>query len=294
MTIPFADHTDTTTAKITFGCMSLDLKDRDECIRLLREAVDAGITHFDTADLYDKGLNESVVGEALSSVRDQVSIATKVGNQWREDGSGWDWNASKEYILQAVDHSLRRLGTETIDLYQLHGGTTEDNIDETIEAFERLIEQGKIRSYGISSIRPNVIREWVRRSTMSSVMMQYSMLDRRPEESCLDLLYENNISVITRGSLAKGLLVNKPAGSYLGYSESDVELVQDELRKTGSPLSYALQYVWRHKAVRSSAVGIRTREQLLEVAEATKTKVDVMVLERLVGLLKPNTYDTHR
>lgn len=194
-------------SEISFGCMSLDVTSKDS-ESLLRSAVDHGINFFDTADLYDKGENERVVGKALQSVRNQVIIATKVGNQWREDGSGWDWNPTKTYILKAVEDSLRRLNTDYIDLYQLHGGTIEDPIDETIEAFELLKEQGKIRAYGISSIRPNVIREWVSKSNMSSVMMQYSLLDRRPEEAMLELLGTHDISVITRGTLAKGLLVD--------------------------------------------------------------------------------------
>ncbi|HCI69569.1 MAG TPA: oxidoreductase, partial [Balneola sp.] len=86
---------------------------------------------------------------------------------------------------------------------------------ETIEAFEILQEQGKILNYGISSIRPNVIEEWIKRSNMSSVMMQYSLLDRRPEEECLDMLNKSDISVITRGTLAKGMLIDKPAKEYL-------------------------------------------------------------------------------
>src|SRR3954471_12962537 len=141
---------------ISFGCMSLK-NDQDENERILHRAVDYGINYFDTADLYDKGMNETGVGKALKSKRDKLILATKVGNQWRADGSGWDWNPRKEYILTSVEGSLERLQTDRIDLYQLHGGTLDDNIDETIEAFELLVQQGKIRYYGISSIRPNVI-----------------------------------------------------------------------------------------------------------------------------------------
>ena len=90
----------------------------------------------------------------MRSKRDQVVIASKAGNQWRADGSGWDWNSSKKHILAAAEESLKRLKTDYIDLYQLHGGTIDDPIDETIEAFEILKKQGKIRYYGISSIRP--------------------------------------------------------------------------------------------------------------------------------------------
>ena len=98
------------------------------------------------------------------------------------DGTG---TLQKNIFSSAVDQSLKRLQTDYIDLYQLHGGTIEDPIDEMIEAFETLKAAGKIRYYGISSIRPNVIREYVKRSSIVSVMMQYSLLDRRPEEEML-------------------------------------------------------------------------------------------------------------
>src|ERR1700754_1215524 len=203
-------------SSIGFGCMSLG--DERQAARVIDRGLEGGINFFDTADLYNKGMNEEWVGRVLRHRREAVVLATKVGNQWREDGSGWDWNPRKEYILRAVEESLRRLQTDRIDLYQLHGGTLEDPIDEAIEAFEQLQQQGKIRYYGISSIRPNVIREYIRRSHIVSVMMQYSLLDRRPEESCLQLLKDAGIGVLARGVLAKGLLAGKPAAPFLDQS----------------------------------------------------------------------------
>lgn len=186
-----------TVSEIGFGCMSLGSDDAANA-RLIHHACEQGVNFFDTADLYEHGQNETSVGKALQDRRSAVIIATKVGNQWKEDGSGWDWNPKKAYIIAAVEASLQRLQTDYIDLYQLHGGTLDDPIDETIAAFETLQQQGKIRYYGISSIRPNVIREYVQRSHIVSVMMQYSLLDRRPEETCLPLLQENNIGVLAR------------------------------------------------------------------------------------------------
>jgi aryl-alcohol dehydrogenase-like predicted oxidoreductase len=278
---------------IGFGCMSLDPKSSDN-IELLRSAVDKGITFFDTADLYDKGWNEEIVGKALSPVRSKVRIATKVGNEWNKSGTDWQWNPTKDYILNAVDKSLKRLQTDYIDLYQLHGGTLDDPIDETIEAFEILKEQGKILKYGISSIRPNVIREWIRRSNMSSVMMQYNLLDRRPEEECLDLLNKSDISVITRGTLAKGMLIDKPAKNYLGYSEKEVKLMQKAISKTDNPLSTSIQYVNQHLAVESAIIGIRTMEQLDKVIESQSVTIPSETLNELAGVLEPNVYEKHR
>ncbi|MFY0697134.1 MAG: aldo/keto reductase [Balneola sp.] len=278
---------------IGFGCMSLDPKSSDN-IELLRSAVDKGITFFDTADLYDKGWNEEIVGKALSPVRSKVRIATKVGNEWNKSGTDWRWNPTKDYILKAVNKSLERLQTDYIDIYQLHGGTLDDPIDETIEAFETLKEQGKILRYGISSIRPNVIREWIKRSNMSSVMMQYSLLDRRPEEECLDMLHEANISVITRGTLAKGMLIDKTAKDYLGYSEKEVKLMKNAVTKTDNPLSTSIQYVSQQPAVDSAIIGIRTMEQLDEVIESQSVTIPSESLTELSEVLKPNVYEKHR
>jgi len=273
--------------------MSLDVHST-ESEALLKQAYDSGITFFDTADLYDRGENERLVGRALKPFRNQVIIATKVGNQWRKDGSGWDWNPTKNYILNSVDDSLRRLQTDYIDLYQLHGGTIEDPIDETIEAFEQLKQLGKIREYGISSIRPNVIREWAERSNMVSVMMQYSVLDRRPEEEMLNHLHQHDISVITRGSLAKGLLINKPAKEYLGYSKEEVERIQDELNKTGNPVGTSIQFVLNHPAVASAVLGIRMSTQLESILTGLDAKIPESVLGELNTLLLQKKYENHR
>ena len=209
-------NSDLRISTISFGCMSLG-ENYTENAEILYHALDKGVNLFDTADIYQKGQNEITIGKAFEGLRHEVYIATKVGNRWREDGNGWDWDTSKAYILRAVESSLRRLQTDYIDLYQLHGGTIEDPIDETIEAFENLKQEGKIRHYGISSIRPNVIREYIKRSNIVSVMMQYSLLDRRSEESCLELLLENKIGMLARGTLAGGLLILKntlPVNTY--------------------------------------------------------------------------------
>lgn len=282
-------------SEIAFGCMSLELQKGQQYVNnLLRRAHDGGINLFDTADLYDKGMNEEMVGTALAPIRDDIFIATKVGNVWREDGSGWDWNPSKEHILSGVNESLRRLQTDHIDLYMLHGGTIDDPIDEAAEAFETLKRQGKIKAYGISSIRPNTIREWVDRSNMDVVMMQYSLLDRRPEEEVLDLLAENDISVITRGTLAKGLLIDKPGVDYMGYTTEQVEKMKDAVNQTGSPVKASIVHVLQHPAVASAVLGIRTEEQLDEILKANKTSITAEELKQLLNTLKPNFYEKHR
>ncbi len=266
--------------------------------RLLHRALDLGLRYFDTADLYEKGENERILGKAFKEKRKEVTIATKVGNQWRNDGSGWDWNPRKEYILSAVNDSLQRLQTDYIDLYQLHGGTIEDPIDETIEAFELLAAQGKILNYGISSIRPNVIRRWVEKSRMASVMMQYSLLDRRAEEEIFSLLQSNDIAVLARGSVAQGLLVNKAPKEYLGHAPDTVARVNEAVHQFSTlrtPAQTAALFSLHHPAVSTAVIGIRTEAQLIEAAAILKlpdlTKEEWMLLDKSAP---PGKYTDHR
>lgn len=286
-------------SRIGLGCMSLSITREQEGISIIQRAIDLGVNFFDTADLYEKGMNETLVGKALQGKREQVFLATKVGNQWRADGSGWDWNPRKSYILQTVEQSLRRLQTDYIDLYQLHGGTIEDPIDETIDAFETLQRAGKIRHYGISSIRPNVIREYVMRSRITSVMMQYSLLDRRPEETMLSLLQEHGIGVLVRGALAQGLLVGKPAKEYLGMPADTVEQVQSMVRQyvrnNRSATGVCLGYVLAHPAVSSVIVGARTIAQLDDLVSSDRTNVlTAAEMHTINSRVTPVRYSDHR
>ncbi|MEP7258357.1 MAG: aldo/keto reductase [Flavitalea sp.] len=297
-------------SEIGFGCMSLGEADKDNNA-IISMAIDRGINFFDTADLYHKGRNEITIGHAIKGKRDKIILATKVGNQLKEDGSGWNWNPTKKYILSAVEKSLERLQTDHIDLYQLHGGTIEDPIDETIEAFELLKEQGKIRYYGISSIRPNVIAEYVKRSSIVSVMMQYSLLDRRPEEECLELLKQNNIGVLSRGALAQGLLAGKPAKPYLDLSGEEVKQAASAVQslslqnnsmddkkngQTGrSAAQTAVRYVLQHPSIASAVIGIRTPEQLQEMVLTTESSIFSMgEMKLLQHSGKRNVYKEHR
>ena len=284
-------------SRISFGCMSLK-GDHHANAQLLHAAIDRGVNFFDTADLYDKGLNEESVGLAMKDRREKVIIATKVGNQWRPDGSGWDWNPTKSYIKKAVHESLRRLRTDYIDLYQLHGGTIEDPIDDTIAAFEELKQAGCIRYYGISSIRPNVIRTYADRSNIVSNMMQYSLLDRRPEETAFDLLRAKSIGVIVRGAVAKGLLAGKPARPYLSHRSEEVEHIQNLMQSSPSGHSQAqlaLRFCLTHPAVSTVAAGIRTISQLDENIGALKVgELSERELRQLRNAAPAARYEKHR
>ncbi len=298
MKYSFLGKSDLQVSRIGFGCMSLGTDDTENA-KLIHNAIDAGINYFDTADLYQQGNNETSLGKAVKGRRNKVIIATKVGNQLSPDGKTWRWNPSKDYIIASVDKSLQRLQTDHIDLYQLHGGTIDDPIDETIEAFETLVMAGKIRYYGISSIRPNVIREYVSRSRINSVMMQYSLLDRRPEESCLPLLEEHKISVLARGSLAGGLLAGKYADAYLGYSEDAVHKVYLAIQSISGPersmAQTALWFALQQPGITAAVVGIRTQQQLKEacgtIPAPVLTESEIQFLKNSIPV---NYYEQHR
>ncbi|MFV0607046.1 MAG: aldo/keto reductase [Niabella sp.] len=285
-------------SEIGFGCMSLGKHSEGDSVSLIHQAIDAGINYFDTADIYDAGENEELLGKAICGKRNKLVVATKVGNIIKQKGEKvFDWNPSKKHILQAVEGSLRRLNTDRIDLYQLHGGMITDPIDETIDAFETLQQQGKIVHYGISSIRPNVIKAYVKRSNIASVMMQYSLLDRRPEETALDLLHNHQISVLARGGLAQGLLINKAAKEYLGLSENDVQKAQETLTGiSGSVQNNALaaiDFVLKNKAVTSSVIGFSNKEQLNNVLGGSFS-LSADALSFLKTAIPAMQYENHR
>ncbi|MFG6148619.1 aldo/keto reductase [Halobacillus sp. B23F22_1] len=298
-------HTDLYVSELSLGCMSLGT-DPNKAKEIIDRALNAGINYLDTADLYDFGENERIVGEAIKGRREDVLIGTKAGNKFTPGQEGWTWDPSKSHIKSAVKDSLQRLGIDYIDLYQLHGGTIEDPINETIEAFEDLKSEGLIREYGISSIRPNVIKEFAEKSNIATVMMQYSALDRRPEE-LLGFLEENNISVLARGPLAKGMLSSKGQkkvnqkgrDGFLDYSYEEllatINKWQDYRSDERTLESLALQYILHHKSVATAVFGASSLAQLednlsfLEAAPLTE-----QIFGEMQTLTKELTYQKHR
>ena len=262
-------------SEVALGCMSL-AKAGAAAERIVRQALDLGVNFFDTADLYDHGANEALLARALGQRRGEVIIATKVGNRWRADSNGWDWDPSPAYVRSAVEASLKRLDSDYIDLYQLHGGTIDDPIDELIATFDSLVQAGKIRAWGISSIRPNVIRRYAADSSIASVMMQYSLLDRRPEEAALELLRARGIAVVARGPVAKGLLAGRPPRAYLEHGEDQVAKVQRALQQASAaaprtPGQTALRFALAAPAVATVIPGASTEEQVRQNVAAAAT-----------------------
>ncbi|WP_202080485.1 aldo/keto reductase [Caldalkalibacillus salinus] len=291
-------------SEIGLGCMSFERESEAQGISMIHEAIDQGVNFLDTADLYERGYNETLVGQALQGKRQDVILATKVGNRWSENGDGWYWDPSKAHIKSGVKESLRRLQTDYIDLYQLHGGTIDDPIDETIEAFEELKQEGWIRYYGISSIRPNVIKAYVKRSNIVSILTQYSILDRRPEEETLDLMHQNKISAIVRGPVAKGLLTDRwenklTEKGYLDHSEHELKDVLPQLQRMASSgrtfAQLALRYTLNHPAVATVIPGASRLEQLQEILETAHTSpLTPAEIKAIEDISKQSVYKQHR
>ena len=296
---------DLVVSELGLGAMSLG-KEPNNAKSIIDEALNQGVNYIDTADLYDMGENEELIGQAIKSRRKELILATKAGNRFEKGKEGWEWDPSKKHIQQAVKDSLRRLQTDYIDLYQLHGGTIDDPIDETIEAFEELKQEGVIREYGISSIRPNVIREYLTKSSIVSVMMQYSLLDRRPEE-WFDLLSKHQVSVVTRGPIAKGILSKRPLQSsksisekgYLTYSLNELEELRKQLSEhfdqERSLVEIAFHYNLSQVPVASVIAGASSVEQMRENAQAINgNPLTVEEINWLKTRTKADLYEQHR
>lgn len=281
---------------IALGCMSLKGKIKEDQ-KIIDTAISGGVNFLDTADLYQKGVNEEIVGAAVKDRRKDIVLATKVGNQVRADGSGWDWNPTKSYILKAVEESLKRLQTDYIDIYQLHGGTLEDPWDETLEAFEILKSQGKIRAFGISSIRPNVIRKVLGMSSPATIMMQYNPLDRRPEETAFPLIAESDARVLVRGTFAKGLLIDKSAAPFLEYSAEEVKEVRELIADSGVlPEAFLIRFGLIQPAVASLVIGASSVEQVEKMIFAYQQQemISEELMKEVTLRLPLNRYTQHR
>lgn len=288
--------TDLSISEIGLGCMSLkgNLK-YDQSI--IFKALDSGINFFDTADLYQSGLNEASVGAAIHGKRNHVVLATKVGNQLSNDGKTWTWNPRKSHILRAAEESLNRLKTDYIDLYQLHGGTYEDPFEEIFEAFEILQSQGKIRAFGISSIRPNVICKVIEMKGLASLMSPYNPLDRRPEEEVFGLAKSANLGVLVRGAFAKGVLINKKNVGFLNFSASEVQDFRFQIHNFGfSAEAILIRFGLTPPAVTSLLIGASEIAQIEKIicGYTESFLVSNLIIDQIKAQFPAQKYDLHR
>jgi len=200
---------------IGLGCMGMSQSygpppgDRQEMIAVIREAVERGVTFFDTAEVYGPFTNEELVGEALAPLREQVVIATKFGFQFDADGKQTGLNSRPEHIKEAAEGSLRRLGIETIDLYYQHRVDPDVPIEEVAGAVKDLIGEGKVRHFGLSEAAAKTIRRAHAVQPVTAVQSEYSLWWRRPEEEVLPTLEELGIGFVPYSPLGKGFLTGK-------------------------------------------------------------------------------------
>jgi aryl-alcohol dehydrogenase-like predicted oxidoreductase len=198
------------------GCMGMSFSyapfpGRQEMITFVRQAVDCGITFFDTAEVYGPYANEELVGEALSPVRDQVVIATKFGFDLDpQGGPGWKGLDSRpEHIRQAVEGSLKRLKVDVIDLYYQHRVDPNVPIEEVAGAVKDLIREGKVKHFGLSEAGAQTIRRAHAVQPVTAVQSEYSLWWRNPEGSILPTLEELGIGFVPYSPLGKGFLTGK-------------------------------------------------------------------------------------
>ncbi len=195
------------------GCMGLSFgygpaTDKQEAIKLIRKAVEKGVTFFDTAEVYGPFSNEELVGEALSPFKGQVVIATKFGFKPNADGSG-KWNeldSSPKHIKEVAEASLKRLNIDAIDLFYQHRVDTNIPIEEVAGAVKELIKEGKVKHFGLSEAGVNTIRKAHSVQPVAALQSEYSLFFREPEKEIIPTLEELGIGFVPFSPLGKGFL----------------------------------------------------------------------------------------
>jgi aryl-alcohol dehydrogenase-like predicted oxidoreductase len=277
--------------------------------KLLDAFVDAGFNLIDTADVYPKwapgcqgGESEELIGKWLErrGRRDDVVIATKVGWEFSPDRKG----LSKKYILRSAEGSLRRLRTDYIDLYQSHKDDPETPIEETLEAYDQLIREGKVRAIGASNYSAERLRQALEASEKNglpryeSLQPEYSLAERAGFENGLEqLCREKNLGVITYFSLASGFLTGKYRSEgdleksargqmvkkYMNERGKRILAALDEVARdlNATPAQVAIAWLIARPIVTAPIASARTMEQLDDLIEATKLKLDNSAIDKL-------------
>ncbi len=286
--------------------------DHDDSVRIIHRALDAGINFVDTADVYSAGESEEIVGKALKGRRDDVVLATKFWGPMGEDPNRR--GVSRRWIITEVENSLRRLGTDRIDLYQMHRPDPETDIDETLGALTDLVQQGKVRYIGSSSFSAGEIVEaqWVARDRrlerFRTEQPPYSLLVRGIELDVLPTAHRHGMGILTYSPLAGGWLSGtwsadssptSPARQRL-VARFDMSLpenqrkleVVEQLAKVAdeagvSLIELAIAFVVNHPALTAAIIGPRTIEQLDSQLPAADVELGTPALDRIDEIVAP-------
>jgi aryl-alcohol dehydrogenase-like predicted oxidoreductase len=213
-----------------FGCMGMSQGfgpnpgDRNQMADLLRTAVDRGVTFFDTAEVYGPFVNEELVGEALAPVRDQVVIATKFGFAFDADGRQSGLSSQPEHIRRAVDGSLRRLGTDRIDLLYQHRVDPQVPIEDVAGTVRDLIAAGKVRHFGLSEASARTIRRAHAVQPVTALQSEYSLFWREPEDEIIPVLEELGIGLVPFSPLGRGFLTGRISQA-TQFGEEDIRAI---------------------------------------------------------------------
>ena len=300
-------HTDLTLSAITFGSWAAGgwmwgKSNRDEAVKAIKAAYDGGVTSIDTAPIYGQGESERIVGEAIRGIpRDQVQILTKFGMRWDLPQGEFAFKskdnqdnpidiykyAGKESVIKECEDSLRRLGTDYIDLYQIHWPDATTPLSETFEAVERLIEQGKVRYAGVCNYDAALLEDAAKLIDLVSDQIPYSMVNRGMDRDIIPYCIRNEKSVIAYSPLERGLLTGKMQPGYR-FAEGDhrkenpfftdgsikrtnaflekLQPLADEKKATLGQL--VIRWTIEHPGITVALVGARNPEQAIQNAKA--------------------------
>lgn len=300
-------HSDLEISVVTFGAWAAGGwmwggTERSEAVKAIRSSYDAGVTSIDTAPIYGQGLSEEIVGEAIKDIpRDKVQILTKFGMRWdlakgdlamhSKDNNGNAIDiykyAAKDSIIKECEDSLKRLGTDYIDLYQIHWHDKTTPIEETMEAVSKLIKQGKVRHAGVCNYDANLMREASNHIDLVSDQVPYSMVKRDIEKEVIPYCLEHDKSILAYSPLERGLLTGKMKPGYkfgaddhradiYFYKDENLKRVNEFLDKI-KPLAdekhatlgqLVIRWTVAQPGITVALVGARDAEQAVQNAKA--------------------------